>query len=67
MTDRLADVSGSQWWGTSDAPATVLRRAGGTPSERWLLLSDLVDLALASGALERARQLKQAHADGWVR
>lgn len=43
--------------GTARAQAAVI--AGLTAEERMLLLEDLLELALASGALQRARQDKQ--------
>lgn len=55
-----------EWRGTSDAPATLLRRADTTPMERWTMLAELVEFAAESGSLARARKQAQDEADAWA-
>lgn len=51
--------------GTYDGAERVLRRevAALTPDQRMQWLDDALRLALASGALQRARQLRQLRCD----
>ncbi|HRW19996.1 MAG TPA: hypothetical protein P5181_14250 [Dermatophilaceae bacterium] len=57
MADRAED-----WSGTSDGSAAVAARAAMTPAQRLTWLEGALELARASGALDRRRRQADAAA-----
>jgi hypothetical protein len=54
------------WSGTSDGAAALRARAAMTVEQRLAWLEEVLDLALATGALAADRARRQAAADAWA-